>query len=91
MRRIFLVYPWKAIMSASFLCRDKFINALLKSASKHIPQFLNICGSKVSEELRLEIPPSLFKLVPICFFFVKGDVTWDLFSLAQYGIYKYPV
>ena len=39
--------------------------------SKHMPQFLNICGSKVSEELRLEIPHSLFKLVPICFF-IKG-------------------
>ena len=75
-------------MSASFPCGDEFINDLLKSASKHSPQFLNIC-SKVSEELRLEIPHSLFKLAPICFF-IKGDVTWDLFSLARYGIYKYP-
>ena len=84
----FLVYPRKAITSASFPCRDKFIKALLKSAGKVIPQFLNICGNKVSEELRLKILHSLFELVPICFF-VKGDVTWDLFSLARYGIYKY--
>ena len=48
---------------------------------------LNICGSKVSKELRLEIPYSLFKLVPI-YFFIKGGVKWDLFSLA--GINKYP-
>ena len=64
----FLVYPWKAITTASFPCRDKFINVLLKSASKLIPQFLNICSSKVSEELRQKIPHSLFELVPVCFF-----------------------
>ena len=55
-----------------------FLNALL-----------NICGSKVSEELRLEIPHSLFKLVPI-YFFIKEDVKWDLFSLARCSINKYP-
>ena len=59
-------------MSASFPCRDKFINALLKSASKLIPQFLNICCSKVSEKLRPEIHHSLFKLAPICFFVKRG-------------------
>ena len=70
-RRISWFNPWKAITSASFPCRDKFISALLKSASKVITQFLNICGSKVREELRLEIPHNLFKLVQFCFF-VKG-------------------
>ena len=55
----------------------------------NISHFLDICGSKVIVELRLKIPHSLFKLVPICFF-IKGGVTWDLFSLARYGIYKYP-
>ena len=75
-------------MSTSFPCRD-FINALLESASKLMQQFLNICDSKVNEELRLEILHSLFKVVPICCF-VKGDVTRGLFSLARYGIYKYP-
>ena len=52
---VFPVYPWKAITGASFSCKDKYINALLKSASKPTPQFLNNCGSKVSEELRLEV------------------------------------
>ena len=43
-------------MSASFPCGDKFINALLQSASKHIPQFLDICGSKVSGGAQTENP-----------------------------------
>ena len=80
----FLVYPWKAITSASFPWRDKFLSVLLKSASKLIPQFLN----KVSEELRLEIPHSLFKLDRICFF-VKGVLCGT--CLVWLGmVYKFP-
>ena len=84
----FLVYPWKATTSASFPYKDKFVNALRKSANKLIPQLLNICGSKVSDELRLEIRHSLFKMVPICFF-VKWDVTRDLFSSGTKRNYIY--
>ena len=50
-----------------FPSRDKFINALLKFASKRIPQFLDIYGSKVRAELRLKVLHGLFKLVPFCF------------------------
>ena len=88
--KTFLIYPWKAIMSASFPCRDKYISALLKSASKLIPQFFNICGSKVSEELRLEIPHSLFELVPDSqSVFYKGVCYVGPVLSARYGIYKY--
>ena len=67
------MYPWKSIPSACFPKWDEFVFTLLKSGSKRIPHALFCSGSKVRLfEFNIDIPHGLFKLVPICLFFING-------------------
>ena len=66
-------------------CPQEVKEAAYKGLVRPVLEYSN----SVSEELRLEIPHGLFNWSQSAFF-IKGDVTWDLFSLARYGIYKYP-